>query len=453
MLKIENLYIGRRELEYARQQLIDEGRDIGPVEDLFARYLNLSDKQLGDCQAELGEFLDRTLSLPPRKDYPYHEPSDLEGIRAARPLAVKGLELDFDEERLRDKMHGAWLGRIAGCLLGKPVEGWDSKRQWGYLRSLERYPLQDYFRAEVPHRVAEKYEIRRERAFIDTIERMPWDDDINYTVAGMLVLKKYGRDFTPEDVADFWLQNLPVLSTWTAERTAYRNFLLGIAPPESAVYRNIFCEWIGAQIRADAYGYLALGHPELAAEYAWRDASVSHIRNGIYGSLWVAAMLAAAPFVKSAREAMLSGLAQVPARCRLTEAIHQVIDWYDQGLGFETAIHRIHARWDEHFGHHWCHTIPNAQLVALGLLWGEGDFEKTICRAVQGCFDTDCNGATAGSVAGLILGASGLPEKWIAPLNNEVETSIPGYQLVTIESLARECFQLYLELESRKPTG
>jgi len=91
--------------------------------------------------------------------------------------------------------------------------------------------------------------------------------------------------------------------------------------------------------------------------------------------------------------------------------------------------------------------------VALGLLWGEGDFEKSICRAVQGCFDTDCNGATVGSVVGMMKGAKELPEKWIAPLNNKVETTLAGYQLVEIDELARECFELYLSLERDEPAG
>jgi len=452
-MKIENLTLGRNELKFERQQLIDEGRDIEPVEEEFERLLALGGHELESMQDELGGLLDRTIRLPLKPDYPYQEPSDLEGIRKCRPEALPGIDFTFNEKVLRNRVHGAWLGRIAGCLLGKPVEGWDSRRMWCYLRDLGRYPLDDYFRSDVPHQVAEKYRIHERSGFIDQVEHMIRDDDINYTVAGMLILKTCGMDFTPEDAALFWLEYIPALSTWTAERTAYRNLLNGLSPPHSAAYRNVYREWIGAQIRADAYGYLALGEPELAAEYAWRDASVSHVKNGIYGSMWVAAMLASAPFLSTAREVILSGLAQIPTRSRLAEHIHQVIGWYDQGLSYEKAIARIHAEWDEHFGYHWCHTISNAQIVAVGLLWGEGDFEKSICRAVQGCFDTDCNGATVGSVVGMMKGAKELPVKWIAPLANRVETTLAGYQLVEIDKLAGECFELYLSLEGDKPAG
>ena len=452
-MKIDNLTLGRNELKFERQQLIDEGRYTGPVEKEFERLMALDDSKLESMQDELYALLDKTARLPQKADWPYHEPSDLEGIRQARPQALPAIDFAFNEQILRDRVQGAWLGRVAGCLLGKPVEGWDSRRMWGYLKDLGRYPLDDYFRSDVPHQVAEKYKIHERGGFVDQVEHMIWDDDINYTVAGMLILKTCGMDFTTEDAALFWLEYLPALSTWTAERTAYRNLLNGLSPPDSATCRNVYREWIGAQIRADAYGYLALGEPELAAEYAWRDASVSHVRNGIYGSMWVAAMLASAPFLSTAREVIVSGLAQIPTRCRLTEHINKVIGWHDEGLSYEKALARIHSAWDEHFGHHWCHTISNAQIVAVGLLWGEGDFEKSVCRAVQCCFDTDCNGATVGSVVGMMTGAVELPEKWIAPLNNRVETTLAGYQLVEIDKLADECFDLYLSLERDKPAG
>ncbi|MFH1071015.1 MAG: ADP-ribosylglycohydrolase family protein [Candidatus Glassbacteria bacterium] len=447
MLKIEHLYIGRDALLTEREQLVDEGRGIEPVQADFERYLSLEDDDLEKLQPELARFLDRTGSLPQRAGYPYDEPSDYAGIRDTRPAGGGCHVRQPGPEIIRDRIYGAWYGRVAGCLLGKPVEGWTGGRIRGYLKDLGRYPLDAYFRADVPAEIAQRYEILPGKAFIDRVDHLPWDDDINYSLAGMLVLKKHGRSFQPLDVTNFWLENLPVLSTWTAERTAYRNLLEGVAPPESAVLRNPYREWIGAQIRADAYGWLAAGNPELAAQWAWRDASVSHVRNGIYGSLWVAAMLAEAPFAGSALEVVEEGLKQIPERCRLAEAVREVIGWHGEGTGWEEAIGRVHERWDEKKPHHWCHTLSNAQIVALGLLWGEGDFEKSICRAVQAGFDTDCNGATVGSVVGMLIGEKFLPAKWIDPLNDTVDTSLAGYQTVKIGELVRECCRLRLELQ------
>ncbi|HUU26924.1 MAG TPA: ADP-ribosylglycohydrolase family protein [archaeon] len=444
MMKIEHLFVSRETLRIEREQLIDEGRDISSLQEKFDRFLALKDKELESRQDELLSFLDATINLPFRPDYPFYEPSDLESIQDGKTVGYARFVKILDDDTLRDRIHGAWLGRIAGCLLGKPVEGWDSQSMWGCLKQLNRYPLNDYFRSDtVPAELAKKYEISPKRGFIDLVDHMVMDDDLNYTVAGMLIVKKHGKDFTPLDVAQFWLENIPALATWTAERTAYRNFLNGVSPPDSAWCRNPYREWIGAQIRADAYGYLALGNPELAAEYAWRDASVSHFMNGIYGSMWVAAMLAEAPFLEFPVDVIEAGLAEIPVECRLAGAIKEVLGWHSERIGFEEAIARIHRKWDEKNAHHRCHTISNASIVALGLLWGEGDFEKSVCRAVQACFDTDCNGATVGSIVGIMLGAGALPEKWIAPLNNKLETSIPGCHLVEIDKLAHECFELY----------
>jgi hypothetical protein len=195
---------------------------------------------------------------------------------------------------------------------------------------------------------------------------------------------------------------------------------------------------IGAQIRADFWGYVALGNPQLAAEFAWRDASVSHIKNGIYGEMWVAAMLAAAPAVSEPRALIEIGLAEIPRRSRLAEDIHAVLAWHAAQLEYDEAVRRVHARWDEKNFHHWCHTNSNAQIVAIGLLWGENDFGTCICRAVQPCFDCDCNGATVGSIYGMMHGAHALPETWTRPLNDQLETGLTRYPLNQISDLARQ---------------
>src|SRR5438045_415981 len=141
---------------------------------------------------------------------------------------------------------------------------------------------------------------------------MPEDDDLNYTVCGLAIVEKYGREFTPENVAEFWLQNLPLLHTCTAERVAYKNFTNNIMPPDSAIHRNPYREWIGAQIRADFWGYINPGDPQAAAEMASRDACVSHVKNGVSGEMWVAAMVAAAFTTDDINEIIEAGLAQIP---------------------------------------------------------------------------------------------------------------------------------------------
>jgi ADP-ribosylglycohydrolase len=204
------------------------------------------------------------------------------------------------------------------------------------------------------------------------------------------------------------------------------------------LWRNPFREWIGAQIRGDFWGYAAPGNPELAADYAWRDASISHVKNGIYGAMWSAAMNSAAFVASNINQVLDAGLEQIPRNCRLADGVRRMRALHQDGQSYAQAVQAVHQEWDENSGHDWCHTISNAMIVTLALLWGEGDYVRTICRAVQACFDTDCNGATAGSIVGAMLGQSALPTQWTGVINDTVNTSVAGYNKVTLGELAAQ---------------
>ena len=436
------LYISNTDLETERRQCEEEGKDLAPVEEEWARVAAL-DLEDPAHQPAAQALLDRTIALPVRPDFPYHEPSDLASIRAARPAErVQLPPLRLTDAALRDKAYGAWLGRVSGCLLGKPVEGWRRPRMWGYLKETNRFPLSGYFTLDAPADVRERYEARPDRCFIDTVDHMPEDDDTNYTTTGLAILQRHGPGFTPLDVAQFWLNEIPLLHTCTAERVAYRNLSLLIPPPASATFRNPYREWIGAQIRADFWGYAAAGNPELAAEFAWRDACVSHVKNGIYGEMWAAAMIAAAFVTDDLRRILEAGLGEIPAHCRLAADVRAVMEWHQQGLTYDEASDRIHAQWDENRAHDWCHTISNAMVVTLGLLWGERHFGRSLTRAVQACFDTDCNGATVGSIVGILHGAAQVPAEWTAPFHDTLATGVTGYHRVRLRDLADETVQI-----------
>lgn len=432
------LYISNTDLDTERRQCEEEGKDLAPVEEEWARVAALD---LDDAahQPAAQALLDRTIALPLRPDFPYHEPSDLPAIRAARPAERIHLPpLRLTDAALRDKVYGAWQGRVSGCLLGKPVEGWRRPRMWGYLKETDRFPLSGYFTLTAPADVRERYEARPDRCFIDTVDHMPEDDDTNYTTTGLAILQRHGPGFTPLDVAQFWLNEIPILHTCTAERVAYRNLSLLIPPPASATFRNPYREWIGAQIRADFWGYAAAGNPALAAEFAWRDACVSHVKNGIYGEMWAAAMIAAAFVSNDLRLILEAGLGEIPAHCRLAKDVRTVMEWHLQGLSYDEASDRIHAKWDENRAHDWCHTISNAMVVTLGLLWGERHFGRSLTRAVQACFDTDCNGATVGSIVGILHGAAQVPSEWTDPFQDTLATGVTGYHRVRLKDLADE---------------
>jgi ADP-ribosylglycohydrolase len=426
-------------------QAAEEGRDLSAVTAEFEAIagLDLADEA---NQQRAEALLDRVATLPTVTAYPYREPSDLPSIQAARPAQLDLPTLTPDRETLLDKALGGWCGRAAGCLLGKPVEG---RRSWQirkYLESLGEWPLNDYFSNRGDPATAQEcgFNLGWAALYREGITCMVEDDDTNYTVTGLAVRQRFGPDFTPADVARFWLSDIPIFHVCTAERVAYRNLVAGIAPPDSAWVRNYYREWIGAQIRADFFGYVNPANPERAAEYAWRDAAISHVKNGIYGEMWVAAMLAAAYVCDDVATVIRAGLAQIPACCRLTERIEAMLKLHADGADEDQALAFVTARWDENKGHDWCHTISNAELVARALLWGERDFERTVCAAVMPGFDTDCNGATAGSVLGVMLGRAALPGKWIEPLRDTLLSGVSGYNRVSLSQMAAETVELMI---------
>jgi ADP-ribosylglycohydrolase len=124
----------------------------------------------------------------------------------------------------------------------------------------------------------------------------------------------------------------------------------------------------------------------------------------------------------------------VPARSRLAEALNSVHELYRTGCTWEAAVETIRARFGEYS---WVHSINNACLITAGLLWGDGDFTATVGLTVQGGWDTDSNGATAGSVIGTVLGADQLPRHFIEPLRDRTRSAVFGYDNSRISELAR----------------
>ena len=286
------------------------------------------------------------------------------------------------------------------------------------------------------------------RPYADTVDGMPVDDDTNYTVLAQKIIDDFGRDFTPQNVLQAWIRYQSKEAYCTAERVAFCNYIKGYEPPCSAIYKNPYREWIGAQIRADYYGYINPGNPELAAEMAWRDASISHVKNGIYGAMFVAAALAAAAVTDSVMDIILSGLAQIPHTSRFYEDVMSVIDGYRNGVSKESCFSRIHEKYDEYTTYGWCHTIPNAMIVVASLLYGNRDYGKSICMAVETGFDTDCNGATVGSILGMANGLAGIPKYWQEPIHDKLHTSIFGVGTVQISEMAEKTMSQIAALHS-----
>lgn len=412
------------------QQSIEEGLDIEMYKDVFSSVAKLPKNEI---TKKFGDILFEIVANAKQKEnYQYIEPNDLNDIRSLRKeYEIKKI---VDPKSLEGKIHGAWMGRICGCMLGKTIEGIKTNELVPFLKETNNYPMHRYiYKTDLNDEIINKYNFSfMNGEYVDETDGMPVDDDTNYVILAQIIIEKYGRDFTPYDVSRAWLEYQNKDAYCTAERVAYCNFVKGYEPPQSAMYKNPYREWIGAQIRGDYFGYINPGNPELAAEMAWRDASISHIKNGIYGEMFVSAMIAVAAMTNNIEDIIMGGLAQIPYTSRLYEDVINVVNDFKSGISQKEVFDKIHKKYNENTSHGWCHTNSNAMIVVASLLYGHSDYGKSICMAVETGFDTDCNGATVGSILGMANGIESIPEYWVRPINDTLHTSIFGVGTVKV---------------------
>ena len=363
-----------------------------------------------------------------RDDYPYDEPTEFDRILAAAGkvpslTAVSG-------SKLHDRTFGAWCGRAAGVVLGKPLEmGWSRDRIESYLRSAEAYPLNDW----VPSRSdALGVETRKDciPSTKGNVQYVQPDDDIHYTLLALRLVEKHGLDFSSRDVGTNWLDNTPYHWVWCASRQAYYKMVsidrVLDDPDKLADIPYVLNPWrecIDGQIRSDFWGYMFPASPLGAARYAHRDCSFSLIKNGVYGGMFVAGAVAAAFDENPTVDRIIGGgLSVIPQRSRLAEMVESVRRWYDEsGRDWIATCQSIEST----YGHlPFAGTINNMAVVVLSLLHGGLDYTRTICTACMCGFDTDCNAGTAGSIVGAAVGRTGIPDRWVSPLNDRVQTAV-----------------------------
>ncbi|NLB37731.1 MAG: ADP-ribosylglycohydrolase family protein [Clostridiales bacterium] len=422
-----------------------------------------------DEQAQMAVY-EELMRLPPDPALEKNEPNALASIFALAP-SVPDLGPLPDAAALQDKFLGAYLGRSAGCALGKPIEagpymggmdgrsGTENVRLW--FEGADAWPIENYTpehsRAEQTHNLfISQACIASTR---EHIQYMETDDDIRYTILGLHLMEEKGHNWTSYDVGKLWHAKLPYRWVCTAETQAYLNFARVTYHHEASqpadwdkkeqwvrTYLNPMRELIGAQIRVDAYAYAAAGNPRLAAELAWRDASFSHERNGIYGAMFIAAAIAAAFVTPDPDKIVAAGLGVIPAQSRLAKVVNETVELAREATdGYELA----RALWDKyaHFGP--VHAINNTALCVASLLVARGDYTRALATSVLG-WDTDCNGATVGSIMGAALGAKHLPAHWTKPLNDTIYSGVIGYHPIAISQCAQRSYQTYLDLQKAR---
>ncbi len=335
-------------------------------------------------------------------------------------------------KNLTSKIKGALLGRFAGCTLGIPVENRsveDMQKKAAYEGG--GFPPTDYWKT-VGEPWRTHYGETWQTAQRDEMNGCPRDDDVTYTLMSLLIMERYGKTFTTDDVGAFWKEYLPMACT--AEEMALDNLRNGIVPKEAAIHNNPYSNLIGALIRADGFGYANAGDPHSAAQAAYQDAYLTHRRDGIYGEMLFAAAVAAAFTCNNGVEAVKTGMREIPRTSRLYKAM----EWALSVLPVIDDIYTGRKLVDEKFpGMHCVHTINNACLILIALHLGGNDVGKTISFAVGLGLDNDCTAATAGSIAGAIAGEKGISPNWSEPFHDTVRTYIKDYPEFSIDDVAR----------------
>ena len=406
-------------------------------------------KESYDALNELAQQLART---PMRKDWPFVEPDSLSDIwEECDPSRPSGLLTKVDPKDASNRIEAAFLGSVCGCILGKPLEirpTLDEIRRAA--QSVGEWPLNDYVPESLMNVIG-----RSHRSWAETVREniryVAPDDDLNYTVMGMLVLEKAGIDFTRKDVAGLWLLNLPALWTFGPERTV----LARCALHEALSYRATEClegmdfddlvavwnprnEYCGAQIRADAYGYACPGRPELAAELAWRDATLTHRKTGVYGTMFVAAALACAPVMKEPLEIFDTALKFIPRGSRFYKITADALDIVSKSRSWLEAYGTIHERYEE-YGH--CRIFQETGTM-INTLHHAKDVGDGICIQVMQGNDTDSYGATAGSLLGAYFGPGHLEERWLKPFHDTIHVALANFHEQSLSALAKRMGKL-----------
>lgn len=332
------------------------------------------------------------------------------------------MKLEFD--RLKDKILGCWNGKNIGGVLGAPFEGMRQVNQVDfYIQDLDGNP--------------------------------PPNDDLDLQLVWLCGVEKYGRQINAALLGEYWLSY--IIPDWVEYGTGKNNLRAGIMPPLSGSLSNDFKDSCGCFIRSELWACLCPGHPALAARYAYEDAVVDHADEGMYAEIFCAALQSAA-FVESDKYKLIDiGLSYLPQDCDVAKAVRLVIQSYQSGDSYLDARKKLLTQVPGNFGiqakklkdikddfpiaRAGYDAPSNIGIVVIGWLYGEDDFGKSLCIAVNCGEDTDCTSATLGAILGIIHGNEKLPEKWLKPVGGVINTccinqlngiDIPG----TVEELS-----------------
>jgi len=308
----------------------------------------------------------------------------------------------FSEQYAKKVKYG-WLGQLIGGALGTQIEGYTTENIFkkfgevkGYLREPETY-----------------------------------NDDITYELAFLQSFIKKGYDVTSQDIAQEWLAL--IADGYSAEETALYNLRRGIMPPESGIYNNYFCEWIGAQMRTAIHGMVAPANPSLAAKLAVYDSVISHSNNGIIGGMFNAMLVSLSFVEKNAKELIEKTIALLPQKSEYAAVANYVLEQCKKCDTWQKAWEICQNRLKQY---HWIHCYPNVAAEIVALWYGENDFEKTchiICMEGQ---DVDCTAAPVLNALAILIDFEKVDQqKYVKPIGNTIYTMMRKFQEISVEQL------------------
>jgi ADP-ribosylglycohydrolase len=390
----------------------------------------------------------RELRDPPmRADWPYREPIAWDEIVAESEQLDPGRDWPAPDLSLaRGKVREGFLGSVCGCMLGKPVEIDPSLAELKRAgESVGEWPLRDYISGQFLETLGRRHD-SWSQTIRENLHCAVADDDIHYTLCGMLLLEAAGPAFTHDDLFRSWSLNLAPGWTWGAERTALlghglaRHHLFGenLSGERDVLLLNPGDEMCGALIRADVYGFACPGNPDLAAWLAWKDASFTHIKTGVYGAMFIAALVALCHEADAGLEGgnrlelVLDALRRVPKNTRFASVVRDCVERVGSSGNWEEGYQAINGRYGR-YSH--CQIYQEIGTLVNTLRYAEST-DHGFCLQVSQGNDTDSFGALAGSILGVLFGPGHLAPEWLDPLENRVMHAMADFHEQGLDKLS-----------------
>lgn len=298
---------------------------------------------------------------------------------------------------LEDKIRGGWAGQMIGVSFGAPTEFKSNGR-------IIEGDLPEWS----PGRVANAID----------------QDDLYVEMTFAEVMDRVGLDATSEQYGEAFRQSR--YNLWHANAGARRLLAQGVKAPLSGhPSHNVHANDIDFQIESDFIGLMTPGLPRAARTFCERVGRVMNHGDGLYGGMFVTGMYAAAFFDTDPRRVVEAGLASLPPGSGYARIIGDVLEWHREEPGdWHRTWQRIQDRWDREDACPDGSLRPfnidarlNGAYIALGLLYGDGDFARTLEITTRAGQDSDCNPSNAAGILGVMLGYRQIPEVWRAGIS------------------------------------